>query len=70
MVGIKCNIYPIETSQYPTPAKRPVYSVLNKAKIKSVYKINIPDWKKSLKKCINIKSCGIEHKKTSLNPSK
>lgn len=39
MAGIKCNIYPIETYQYPTPAKRPPYSVLNKAKIKSIYKI-------------------------------
>jgi len=54
MAGIKCNIYPIETYQYPTPAKRPPYSVLNKAKIKNIYKINIPDWKNSLEKCINI----------------
>ncbi len=52
--GIKCNIYPIETSQYPTPAKRPPYSLLNKAKIKNVYAINIPDWKNSLEKCINL----------------
>ena len=54
MAGINCNIYPIETYQYPTPAKRPPYSILNKAKIKSVYKINIPDWKVSLKKCLSI----------------
>ena len=54
MGGLKCNIYPIETSKYPTPAKRPSFSLLNKTKIKSVYNINIPDWKKSLEKCINI----------------
>lgn len=54
MAGIECNIYPIETSQYPTPAKRPSYSLLNKAKIKSAYKIDISDWKNSLEKCMNI----------------
>jgi len=54
IAGIKCNIYPIETYQYPTPAKRPPYSVLNKAKIKSIYKIKIPYWKDSLENCINI----------------
>ena len=54
MADIKCNIYPIGTDQYPTPAKRPPYSILNKAKIKSVYNISIPNWKKSLEKCINI----------------
>ncbi len=52
MAGLKCKIYPIETSQYPTPAKRPSFSLLNKSKIKSVYNINIPDWKKSLEKWI------------------
>lgn len=54
MAGIKCNIYPIETYQYPTTAKRPSYSILNKAKIKSAYKIKIPYWKDSLENCINI----------------
>ncbi len=54
IAGIKCNIYPIETYQYPTPAKRPSYGILNKAKIKSVYKIKIPYWKDSLENCINI----------------
>lgn len=47
-----CDIQPIETFQYPTPAKRPAYSVLNKAKIKSVFGIKIPHWKESLEKCI------------------
>ncbi len=54
MAGIKCHIYPIKTSQYPTPAKRPQYSLLNRAKIKSVYNIDILDWKKSLEFCIKI----------------
>ena len=44
----KCNIIPIESKDYPTLAKRPFYSVLNKSKIKSKYKINIPHWQDSL----------------------
>jgi dTDP-4-dehydrorhamnose reductase len=44
----KCKINPIETKDYPTPAQRPYYSVLNKNKIKSVYHIDIPHWQQSL----------------------
>ena len=47
-----CEILPIPTDQYPTPAKRPFYSILDKQKIKSQYSINIPYWKDSLEKCI------------------
>lgn len=49
---IACKVLPIETKDYPTPAKRPHYSLLNKAKIKSEYKIDIPHWKESLKSCL------------------
>jgi dTDP-4-dehydrorhamnose reductase len=49
---IDCKIEPIETSEYPTPAKRPYYSVLNKAKIKKQFNLNIPFWKDSLDICI------------------
>lgn len=49
---IKCGIIPIETKDYPTPAKRPGYSVLNKAKIKLDLGIEIPYWRDSLKECI------------------
>jgi dTDP-4-dehydrorhamnose reductase len=48
-----CRILPIETKDYPTLAKRPHYSVLNKSKIKQTYQIKIPYWKESLKKCMN-----------------
>ncbi len=51
---INCKINPIETKDYPTPAKRPFYSVLNKAKIKKNYDIEIPYWKDSLKLCIEL----------------
>jgi dTDP-4-dehydrorhamnose reductase len=50
--GIKCNIVPIETKEYPTPAMRPHYCVLNKSKIKKQFGITIPYWKDSLKDCI------------------
>lgn len=50
--NLKCRVYPIETYQYPTPAPRPSFSVLNKEKIKTDFGIEIPHWKSSLKKCI------------------
>ncbi|WP_396180458.1 sugar nucleotide-binding protein [Flavobacterium sp.] len=42
------NLQPIPTSAYPTPAKRPAYSVLDKSKIKSVFGVDAKDWKESL----------------------
>ena len=51
--GLKCLVKPIETREYPLPAKRPPYSVLNKAKIKNTFQIEIPHWLESLKKCIS-----------------
>ncbi len=50
--GIECKIKPIETFEYPLPAKRPAYSVLNKSKIKNEVNIEIPHWKDSLKQCL------------------
>ena len=49
---IPCVVLPIETKDYPTPAKRPHYSLMNKTKIKSEFGIEIPYWKDSLKKCL------------------
>ena len=49
---VDCKINPIETKDYPTLAKRPHYSVLNKSKIKRDFKIEIPYWRDSLKDCI------------------
>ena len=46
---IDCQVNPIESSQYPTPAARPPFSVLNKQKIKDVFGIEIPHWRDSLK---------------------
>jgi dTDP-4-dehydrorhamnose reductase len=52
--GSKCVVNPIFTSQYPTPAKRPHYSVLDTTKIQETFDIVMPDWKESLKKCLSI----------------
>ena len=40
--SLDCKVIPIETKDYPTPAKRPHYSVLNKSKIKIDFNIQIP----------------------------
>ncbi len=50
---IKCDIIPIETKSYPTPAARPFYSVLNKSKIKKDFNLQIPYWKDSLTECLS-----------------
>ena len=52
MAKLNCKINPIQTFQYPTPAKRPHFSLLNKSKIKSTFNIEIPFWKDSLDECL------------------
>lgn len=47
-----CKVRPIHTSEYPTPANRPHFSVLDKTKIKETYDMEIPYWEESLHKCI------------------
>ncbi len=48
-----CHVRPLHTSEYPTPAHRPHYSVLDKTKIKQTYNIEIPHWEESLAECIS-----------------
>lgn len=50
--GKKVRVNPVPTTEYPTPAKRPLYSVLSKSKIKSTFGITIPYWRDSLRKCL------------------
>ena len=52
--GISIDLQPIPTSAYPTPAKRPLFSVLDKSKIKTTFPIAIADWKTSLKNCLEL----------------
>jgi len=47
-----CQVRPLLTSEYPTPASRPHYSVLDKSKIKQTYGLEIPYWEESLAECI------------------
>ena len=47
--NITINLEPIPTTSFPTPAKRPSYSVLNKSKIKSVFGVEVLSWEESLK---------------------
>jgi dTDP-4-dehydrorhamnose reductase len=53
-INSTCIIKSLTTEQYPTPAKRPSYSVLNKEKIQDSYSIKIYDWQESLVKCIKL----------------
>ncbi len=50
--GLRCQVNPITTEQYPTPAARPYYSVLDKNSLKSDFNITIPHWKESLISCL------------------
>ena len=54
IAGIKVRLKPIATSQYPTPAKRPAFSVLDKIRIKEDLKLGIPHWRESLKHCLSL----------------
>lgn len=49
-----CDIQPCHSNEFPSPVKRPSYSVLDKTKIKDTYGINIPYWMDSLKHCLKI----------------
>jgi dTDP-4-dehydrorhamnose reductase len=51
--GISCSVNAIESKDYPSQVARPPYSVLNKSKIKSIFGIQIPYWRKSLEICID-----------------
>lgn len=51
--GLSVHLQPIPTTAYPTPAKRPAYSVLDKSRLKSVFGIQINTWQSSLTSCLN-----------------
>ena len=52
LAGLSCAVHPIATSQYPTPAKRPAYSVLDKSKIRYIYGLELKPWLVSLQHCL------------------
>ncbi len=53
LINSNCEVIPILSSQYPTAAKRPQFSLLDKTKIKTTYGIDVSDWRMSLIACIN-----------------
>jgi len=52
IAGLNCEVSGIPSSQFPTPAKRPAYSLLDKSKIKETFGVVVPEYRDSLKKCI------------------
>lgn len=52
--GSNCAVNPITTSEYPTAAKRPAYSVMDTTKIAATFPVAVPDWEESLQKCIKL----------------
>lgn len=50
--GIDCRVNPLTTEEYPTRAKRPAYSVLDKTKIRKEFGLDIPEWKEALGRCL------------------
>lgn len=52
--GLKCKVLPVLSKDFPSPVRRPPYSVLDKSKIKENYEIEIPHWRVSMKKCLEV----------------
>lgn len=52
--GFECEISGITSSNYPTPAKRPMFSLLDKSKIKTTFEVVVPEYKESLRKCMQL----------------
>jgi dTDP-4-dehydrorhamnose reductase len=53
LIGSSCKINPITTAEFPTPAKRPAWSVLDNSKIQQTYGIKLKHWRESLQRCID-----------------
>lgn len=52
MSRVPCKVIPIASKDYPTPAQRPPFSVLDKTKIKTAFGLEIPHWRESLQRCL------------------
>jgi dTDP-4-dehydrorhamnose reductase len=56
LTGSTCTVNPIPSQQFPTPAKRPSFSLLDTGKIRQTFHCIVPEWKESLGKCIRLLS--------------
>jgi dTDP-4-dehydrorhamnose reductase len=54
LTGSSCSVNPIKTSEYPTVAKRPAYSVLDTSKVKETFSVSVPHWENSLERCLKL----------------
>ncbi|MDR2139793.1 MAG: dTDP-4-dehydrorhamnose reductase [Tannerella sp.] len=54
LAGLDCRVSPVASRDYPARAVRPAYSLLDKEKIKRTYRVEVPDWETSLRRCIRI----------------
>ncbi len=54
IAGKDVNVVPIPTEDYPTPASRPAYSILDRSRIKATYGVEIPHWEEALADCIKL----------------
>lgn len=54
IANLKIQLSPLSTAQFPTKATRPAFSVMDKSKIKEVFKLEIPHWQDSLERCLNV----------------
>jgi dTDP-4-dehydrorhamnose reductase len=55
---LKCRLIPIPSSDYPAPAKRPGYSVLDNTRFQETFGLYMPDWRESLEQCLELLPCG------------
>ncbi|MCU7946960.1 MAG: NAD(P)-dependent oxidoreductase, partial [Candidatus Thiodiazotropha sp. (ex Cardiolucina cf. quadrata)] len=56
LMDVVCNIQSIPTHEYPTPARRPAYSVLDNTKLEETFGLKMPEWQTSLKLCMEDRS--------------
>ena len=54
LAGNKCDIAPCHSDEFPSPVRRPAFSVLDKTKVKADFGVTVPHWYDSLKKCISL----------------
>jgi dTDP-4-dehydrorhamnose reductase len=54
LAEVDCKVSPITTEQYPTPARRPMNTIMDKNEITKAFSVDTPDWKKSLNTCMTI----------------
>lgn len=55
--GLDCRLLPIHSNDYPAPARRPAYSVLDNRKFQKTFGLYMPDWQESLEQCLDLIPC-------------